>query len=165
MEIGLFPVCFRHIQQDARKIQAFLFFREISSDLQKIGSSHKLINGSHPQRGHDLPQLPRDKAHEVFHIFRFPGKPLSESRILGSDSHGAGIGLADPHHHASHCDQRSGREAEFLRSQDGRDRDVPAAHELSIGLDHNLVSQPVGHQCLVGFRKAKLPGKPRIVDG
>ncbi len=165
MEKGFLSFCFRHIQQDTREVQAFLFFREISPDLQEIGSSHKLINRPHSQRSHDLPQLPRDKAHEILHILRLPGKSLSKRRVLGSDPHGAGIGLADTHHHASHRDQRSGRKAEFLRSQDGRDRNVPAAHELSVGLDHNLVSQPVGHQCLMGFSQTELPWKPRIVDG
>ena len=79
--------------------------------------------------------------------------------------HGAGILMADTHHDATHGNQRSRCKTELLRTEDGCDGNITAAHQLTVGLDSDLVTKSVLHQCLVCFRKTEFPGKSGVVNG
>ena len=131
----------------------------------QVRPAHQLVHRPHPQLCHDFPQLLRNEQHEVHNVLRLPGKSAPQLRILGSNAHGAGIHVADPHHDAAHRYQRRGGKAEFLGTQNAGNGHIPAAHELPVGLQPHPGPQPVANQCLVGFRKAQLPGETGVVDG
>ena len=133
--------------------------------LQKIGASHHLIHGAKPQLRHVLPQLPGYKDHKIHHVFRFSLESLAQLRVLGSDAHGTGVQIADPHHHAAQGHQGSGGETELLGAQQRGHRHIPAGHQLAIGLQHHLVPKSVFQQRLVGFRQAQLPRQAGVLDG
>ena len=105
-----------------------------------------------------LPQLLGDEAHKIDHIFRFPFEPLTQFRVLGGHTHGAGVQVAHPHHDAAHGDQRRGGKAKLLRPQHTGDGHVPPGHQLAIGLQHHPGAQAVFHQGLVGLGQTQLPG-------
>ena len=132
---------------------------------QQVRPAHQVVHGPDAQLCHDLPQLLRDKQHEIHDVLGLAGKAAPELRILGGDAHGAGVHIAHPHHDAAHGDKRCRGEAEFLRPQHTGDGHIPAAHELAVGFQPNPGAQAVADQGLVGLRKAQLPGKPRIVNG
>ena len=73
--------------------------------------------------------------------------------------------MADAHHDAAQSYQRRCGKSEFLRSQKRCDGHIPAAHQLTVGLDHHLIPQAVKQQCLMGLCQSQLPGKACIVNG
>ena len=97
-------------------------------------------------------------------MFGLAFEPLSKRFVLGGDAERAGIFVAHAHHHASHGYERGRRKAEFLRTEERRDGDVPAAHEFAVGLQDHMVTQPVFDQGFVRLGKAELPGKSRVMD-
>ena len=106
-----------------------------------------------------------NKAHEVFDIFRFAAETLTKLRILGCDTNRTSIQIADTHHHTAHRYKRCCCKAIFLSTQKCCDHNVTTAHQLTVRLDDDLISQSVHDQCLVCLGKTKLPRKTCIVDG
>ena len=72
--------------------------------------------------------------------------------------------MALAHHDAAHGHQRSGREAELLRAQQGGDGDVATGLQLTVGLQHDAGAEVVHHQRLVGLRDAEFPGHAGVLD-
>ena len=84
-------------------------------------------------RCHVFPQILGHELHEIHDVLGLALELLAQLRVLGTDAHGAGVQIADAHHHAAHRDQRRGREAELLRAEDAGNGDVAAAHQLAVG--------------------------------
>ena len=126
----------------------------MGTDLQEVSAAHQLVYGAHTQLRHMLPQLLGDEAHKVHHIFGPARKALAQLGILGGHTHRAGVQVADPHHDASHGDQRRSGKAELLRAQHTGDGHIPAGHQLAVRLHHHTGAEPVLHQRLMGLGKA-----------
>ena len=62
------------------------------------------------------------------------GELLAQLRILGRDTHRAGVHVAFAHHDAAERDQRRGGEAELLGPEQGCDGHVAARLQLPVGL-------------------------------
>ena len=139
--------------------------RQILLHAQQVGTAHQLIHAPDAQLCHVLSQLLSDETHEIDHVFRFSAESLSQLRVLGSDADRTGVQVADTHHDAAHGHKGRRGKAEFLRAQDGRDGHIPSAHQLAVRLNAHPLAQSVFNQSLLGFRKAQLPGKSRVVDG
>jgi len=60
---------------------------------------------------------------------------LAELGILSRDADRTCVEVADAHHHAPGDDQRSGRKAELLRSEQRRHDHVPSRFHLAVDLD------------------------------
>ncbi len=133
--------------------------------LQEVCAPYQLIYAAYPELCHVFPQLLRNKAHKVHHILRFSPEALPQLRILGRHAYRAGIQVADTHHHTAHGHQGRCGKAEFFRAQYRRDRHIPAAHQLAVRLNADLISQAVHEQGLMGFRQSQFPGKARVMDG
>jgi hypothetical protein len=106
-----------------------------------------------------------DEAHEIHDVFRRTRKALAQLRILGRDTRGTGVEVADAHHDAADRHQRRRGEPELLGPQQRGDGDVTTGLQLAIGLHGDAAAQVVQHQGLVGLRQTQLPGQPRVRDG
>ena len=61
-------------------------------------------------------------------------------------------------------DQRRGREAELLGTEQRGDDDVATGLELTVGLDDDAVAQAVEQQRLLGLGEAELPRRTRVLE-
>ena len=118
----------------------------------------------YPQFCHVFTQILSDKFHKVLHIFRFAFESLAQFRILCCHTHRTGIQITYTHHHASHGYQWCGGKTKFLCTQNGCDGNITTAHQLTVCLDTDFISQTIHDQCLVCFGKSQLPWKSCIVD-
>ena len=112
-------------------------------DLQQVGAAYQFVNGAHAQLGHVLAQVLSHKAHKVHDVLGLALEPLAQFGVLGADAHGAGVQVADAHHHAAHGHQRAGAKAEFLGTQQGGDGHVAAAHQLAVRFNAHAAAQAV----------------------
>ena len=95
------------------------------------------------------------------------GSPVKRLRSSGSwvaTPDGAGVEMADAHHHAAQRDQRRGGEAELLGAQQRGDDHVAAGLQLAVHLQRHARPQVVQQQRLVGLGEAQLPGQARVLD-
>ena len=98
-------------------------------------------------------------------LLRFAFEILAQLGILGADAHGAGVQIADTHHHAALAHQQGGAKAEFLSAQHTADGHITAGEQLGIALNADAGAQAVHNQGLVGLGDAQLPGQARVLDG
>ena len=159
-------VCNGRVVQDA--VQIHLGGTAAGStglDMEQVGAAHQLIDGTHAQLGHVLPQLLRHKGQVVDDILGLALEPLAQLGVLGADAHGAGVQVADTHHHAALAHQQGGAEAELLSAQHTADGNIAAGEQLGIALNADAAAQAVQDQGLVGLGDAQLPGQACILDG
>ena len=102
-----------------------------------------LVDGAEAQARHDLAQLLGNKEHKVLNVFGLAAEAVTQATVLRSDAGGAGILLAVALHEAAHRDERHGRKAKLLGTQQAGDGDVSAVHELAVGLEHHARAQAV----------------------
>ena len=163
-----FEIAFPHIRriQDSSKVyHPSSFALWIFPHFQKIGAPYHLIYRPYTKLRHIFPEFPGNKPHEMNHIFWFSFETFPKFWILCCHSHRTGVLIADPHHHTAKGYQRSRRKSKFLCSQKSCDGYVPAAHQLSVRLYPNFVSQSVFQKCLMRLGKAQLPRESGIVNG
>ena len=132
---------------------------------EHIHPANHLIDGTKAELGHGFAHLLSHKVHEIHHRIGSTGKFLSKARVLGGDTNGTGILVADPHHKASQGYQGSGGKTEFLGSKQAGNRNVAASLELPVGLKNDSASKVVEEKSLVGFRQPKLPGGACMLNG
>ncbi len=112
------------------------------------------------QLGHDAAQIFGHETHEIDQMFGLAGELLAQLRILGGDTHRAGVQVADPHHDAPQAHQGYRTETEFFGPQEGRHGHVPGGLQLAVGLHHHAVPQAVLLKHLACFRHPSSQGKP-----
>ena len=142
-----------------RLVMSIAFF--VSST---IDAADHLFDRAEAELCHNLAQFLRDELHEVDDMLRIAHELLAKLRILRRDADRTSIQLADAHHDAAEYDERSRREAEFLRTEQGGDRDVAAGHHLAVRLDDDAVAQVVQHKRLMRLRQSELPRHARMTD-
>ena len=135
----------------------------IVPDPEEVAAADQFIDGPGTQPCHDPAQLSGNEAHEPFHVFRLSGEFLAQLGFLGSDAQGTGAQVADPHHAASHGNQRSGGKPEFLSAQQEGDRDIMSGHELSVGLKGHRMPQTVPAENLMRFGQSDFPGQTGVM--
>ena len=159
-------VCNGRVVQDA--VQIHLGGTAAGSaglDMEQVGAAHQLVDGAHAKLGHVLPQLLRHKGQVVDDILGLALEPLAQLGVLGADAHGAGVQVADTHHHAAFAHQQGGAEAELLSAQHTADGNIAAGEQLGVALNADAAAQAVQDQGLVGLGDAQLPGQARVLDG
>ena len=115
------------------------------------------------ERGEKLAALLGDVVEEGLDELRLPGEMLAELRVLGRDADGAGVEVADAHHHAPGDDERGGREAELLGSEQRGHDHVPPCLQLAVDLHRDAVPETVAEQGLLRLGQAELPrARPRV---
>ena len=164
VEVRFFRVCVGRIQDQVHIDLRRAVCDQIGPLLQAVGPADHLIHGAESEPCHNLTKLPCDKNHEVHDIFRLAREALSELLVLCGHAGRTGVLGADSHHHAAHADQRCCRKAVFLCAEQGGDRDIAAAHQLSVSLDDDTVSQTVLKQGLMRLGDAELPRQASVMD-
>ena len=132
---------------------------------QQIRTSHQFIYSVDSQLRHVFPHFLCHKPHEVDDIFRLAAETFPQFRILCGNAYRTGIQIADTHHHAAHCYQRSRCEAVFFCTQHCGNDHVTSAHHFSVCLNDNLRTQIVLDQRLVCFCQTQFPRQTCIVNG
>ena len=90
---------------------------------------------------------------------------LAQHGVLRGHADGAGVQVADAHHHAAERDQRGGREAELVGAEDGRHDHVAAGAHLAVGLDEDARAEVVAEQRLLVSAMPISHGMPALDRG
>ena len=144
--------------QDGGEIQALgLPMVQGLARFEHIDAAHHFVEGAEAQLRHVLADLLGDEEKEIDDVLGLALEFCAQSRILGSDAHGASIEMALAHHDAAHGHQRGGGEAEFLRAEQRGDHDVAAGLQLAVGLHADAPAQIVHHQHLLRFSESQFP--------
>ncbi len=133
-------------------------------DVQEVGAADGLLDAAQPEGGEQTAHLLGDVAEEGLDELGLAGEPRPQQGVHRRHPHRAGVEVADPHHHAAGDDERRGREAELLRSQQRRDEDVTPGLHRAVDLHDDPVAQPVGHEGLLGLRETELPRGSRVLE-
>ena len=165
MIAGQFFVHIRIIQNAAEINSGSTGTVDVIPFLQQIGTANQFIHCADAQFCHIFSHFLSNKVHEIHYVFRFACKTFSQFRILGGNTHRAGIQIADTHHHTAHGNQRSSCETEFFCTQKGCNHHITACHQLAIGFNNDFITKIIHDQCLMGFCKTQLPGKSCIKYG
>ena len=122
---------------------------------QALGMADHLVDGAEAQARHDLAQLLGNKEHKALDVLGLAAEATTQAAVLRSDAGRAGILLAVALHEAAHRDERHGRKAKLLGTQQTGDGNIGAVHELAVGLEHHAGAQAILQQRLLGLGKAK----------
>ena len=143
--------------QDGRKIQQVGLAVARHLDLaQVLGMADHLVDGAEAQTCHDLAQLLGNKEHKVLNVLGLAAEAMTQTAVLRGDAGRAGVLLAVALHKAAHGDERHGRKAKLLGTQQAGDGNVGTVHELAVGLEHHARAQAVLQQRLLSLGKAEL---------
>ena len=123
-----------------------------------------LVDGAEAQARHDLAQLLGNKEHKVLDVLWLAAEAATQAAVLRSDAGRAGILLAVALHEAAHGDERHGRKAKLLGTQQAGNGDIGTVHELAVGLEHHARAQAVLQQRLLSLGKAKLQRQTGVPD-
>ena len=144
-------------RQHGRKIQQVgLAVARHLNLAQALGTADHLVDGAEAQTRHDLAQLLGNKEHKVLNVLGLAAEAVTQTAVLRGDAGRAGVLLAVALHEAAHGDERHGRKAKLLGTQQAGDGDVGAVHELAVGLEHHARAQAVLQQRLLSLGKAEL---------
>ena len=153
------------LEEDAAQIDAVgLPVVHSTPHLDALGVSDHLVKGPETEVGHVLTNFHGHEVHEVDDALRVAVEALAKLRVLRRHADGAGVLVADAHHHAAQSDQRRGREAEFLGPQEGPDDDIASRLHLAVDFDRHSGAQVVQEQGLVGFGDAEFPRQAGMLD-
>ena len=132
---------------------------------QAVHAANHLIDFSEAEFRHDSPQILGNVEQEIDHMLGLALELLAKFRVLRRHAHRTGVQVAFPHHDAAHRNERSGGKPKLLRTEQGRDRNVPAGLKFSVHLQAHAAAQVVHHQDLLSLRESELPGDAGVPDG
>src|SRR5574343_1304646 len=132
--------------------------------VEQVNTADQFVEIADAQLGHQFAHFFGNEEEVVHHVFRLAGEALAQLRILGGDTHRAGVEVALAHHDAAFDHQRRGGEAEFVGTQQGTDDDVAAGLHLTVDLNADTRTQTVQHQGLLGFGQAEFPRRTGVLD-
>ena len=72
--------------------------------------------------------------------------------------------MTDPHHDATHDDQRGRSKTKFLSTQQRGNDNIAASLQLAVRLNDDAVAQPIKQQGLLRFRQAQLPRRSGMLE-
>ena len=151
--------------QDLAEVEALgLVVVERRCMFEQVAAADQVVELPEAQFGHQLAHFLGDELEEADDVLGLAAELLAQPRVLGGDSDGARIEVADPHHDAAHHDQRGGREAELFGAQQAGDHDVAPRLQLAVGLDDDPVAQLVEDQRLLGLGQPQLPGDAGVLE-
>ena len=127
--------------------------------------SDHLVNRGKAKARHDLPQLLGNEHHVIDHVLGLAREALAQAAILRGDAHRTGVLLAIALHETAHRDERHGRKAELLGSEQAGDGDITAVHELAVRLEDHPRAQAVLHERLLRLGQSHFEGQTCVMDG
>ena len=108
--------------------------------VQQVRAADEFIKGADAELRHDLTCFFGHEEEVVHHVLGLAAELLAQHRVLCGHPHRAGVQVALSHHDAAFDDQRGGRKAELVRTQQGTDHHVAAGLHLAIGLHANAAA-------------------------
>ena len=105
-----------------------------------------------------------DEPEEVDDVLGLAGEPRTQHRVLRRDADRAGVEVADTHHDAPGHDERCGREAVLLGTEQRGHDDIATRAQRAVALHGDAIAQTVQHQRLLGVGEADLPGCARMLE-
>ena len=132
--------------------------------IQHLHLAHHFIEMAIAKLGHDLAHFLGNEEEEIDHMLGLANKALAQHRVLGRNTHRAGIEMAFAHHDAACGNQRRCRKAEFIRTQQGTDHHIATCAQPAIDLHGDARTQAVHHKGLMGFGKTDFPWRARMFD-
>jgi glutamate synthase domain-containing protein 3 len=129
--------------------------------VEHVDLADGLLDGAEPELGEQLADLFGDVGEERLDEFGLATEALPQLGVLGGDTHGAGVEVAHPHHHATRHDEGGGGEAELLGAQERADDDVAAGLHLTVDLHDDAVD----HWKAAGLDLAPILYKPELPEG
>ena len=143
--------------QQAGKVDGLLLVGSVLGvHLNQFGVSDNLLQTLHADFTQVFAHLLGQEGKEVNHVLGSTLKVLTQLGVLGSHTHGAGIGVTLTHHHTAQNNQGQCSERELVGTKHSHDNHVLGSLQLSVGLQANLVTQAVHHQCLLGLGQSDL---------
>src|SRR5581483_2079872 len=103
-------------------------------------------------------------AEEALYHLRASRKAHAQLLILGGNPNWAGIQMALSGHHASDRQQRCSSEAEFLRTQQGRNHYIACKFEATIHAQTDPRPQSRSEERVMGVAQADLPRQASVLD-
>ena len=125
--------------------------------VEHLGVADGLVEAAKPELGQVVPDVFGDEPEEVLDELGFAVESGAQFGVLGGDSDGAGVEVADPHHDAAGHHQRGRGEAVLLGAEQRSDDDVACGAHAAVALHGDAVPQAVEHQRLLGVGEADLP--------
>ncbi len=156
----------RAIDGDQKRVEVQIIqMRRTPADLrQQIGPPDDLVNRTRAQRCQNLAHFLGVEGDQVHHLVSRAGEPGAQAFILRAHAHGAGVGLALPHHDAAHGDQGGGADAEFLGPHHRCHDNVAPRAQAPIGAQRHPLAQVVHRQNLMRLGQAHFPRQARVFD-
>ena len=105
--------------------------------VEQFGLADDLAEAAIAHRRQHRTHIVGDEEEVVDHMLRRTLEALAQHRVLGGDTHRAGVEMALAHHDAAGRDQRRGREAELVGAEQRADDDVAAGAQATIDLQRN----------------------------
>ena len=152
--------------KDRRKVQsARLPVIQGLVHLEPVDAPDGFVHGAKAELRQPLAYLLGHEEEVVDEVLGLALELGPQRRVLGGNTHRAGIQVALAHHHAAQADERHGGEAELLGAEQRGDHDVAAGLQFAVGLHAHAAAQIVHHQHLLGFGQAQLPRRAGVLDG
>ncbi len=152
-------------RQDRRQVDVRALRRApVLAYHQLVRAPHHLVHRAEPEPRHDPAHLVRNVVEQVDHVLRRALELRPERRVLRRNPHRARVRVALAVVHAPQRNERQRRKSPLLRAKKARNRHIPPSLQLPVHLHSHAPAEVVQHKRLVRFRKAQLPGEPRMLD-
>src|SRR5690554_34006 len=154
------------VLQQAAEIELVLALGVTRQALQQVYPAHQLFQGAHTQPGQPLPGFFCDKAEEVHGHFHGTLEVLfPQVIVLGSNTGGAVVEVADTQVLAAQRHHRRGTKAEAFGPQNGGFHHIQTGLDTAIGLQADLATQVISTEGLLGFGQPQIPRGSCVTDG
>ncbi len=147
------------IRNDRRQVKSRVTFGHTIFEFQEVDATYQqFVEPAHPEFGHDHARLFCNEPEEIDDHLREPDEILAAQHVvLGGDTGGAVIEMADTQVLAAQRHHRRRAEAETLGAEHRSLDDVEASLQATVRLQPHLVPQVIAAQHLVGLGQTELP--------
>ena len=134
-------------------------------DLQHLGVADQFGEGAHAHGGHDLAAFLCDELEVVHdHLGQADEELGAQHVVLGGNTRGAVVQMADAQVLAAQCHHRRGAEAETFGADERGLDDIEAGLQAAVRLQPHAMPQLIGAQGLMRLGQAELPRRAGVLD-
>ena len=140
------------LSEDAAHIKAARFpMRNRALLIEEIGSADHIVKALDADLRHQSARFFGDKEEIIDDMFGQTAESFAQDRVLRRDTDWAGIEMAFAHHNAASGDERRGREAKFIGTEQCGDDDIASGAQAAIDLHRDSAAQSVEDERLLRF--------------
>ncbi len=154
------------VGQDRPQIELALPGGTSRQHFQMPGAADEVLQAPHAERRENLADLARDEQEVVHdHLGQADEELRAQHAVLGRNSRGAVVQVADAQVLAAQGDHRCRPEAEAFGSDQRSLDDIEAGLQPAVGLQAHAMPQIVRAQRLMRLRQPQFPGGAGVLDG